>query len=206
MKTRSKVLLLALVAILLVVTTVFATLAYLTSEVETVTNTFTIGNISITLNEADVDEYGKVIEGADRVQDNNYKLIPGHTYVKDPTVHVQPGSEASYLFAVVKDETADIQADTKVAAQIVANGWTAFEDTAAAAAGYAVYYKEAAAVAENVDAVDYVIFNNLTIGDEANVASYADAKIVVKAAAIQKDGIEDVATAWAELEGKFAII
>ena len=60
-------------------------------------------------------------------KENASKLIPGHTYIKDPTVHVTAGSEDSWLFVKVVDEIADIEADTTVAAQMTANGWTAVE-------------------------------------------------------------------------------
>ena len=53
MKTRSKALVLTLCAVLLVVATVMGTMAYLTST-DTVTNTFTVGKVAITLDEAKV--------------------------------------------------------------------------------------------------------------------------------------------------------
>lgn len=102
MKTRNKVLLLALVAILLVVTTVFATLAYLTSETAEITNTFTVGNVSITMDETDLNEDGEDA-GSRSPNGNTYKLISGKTYIKDPTIHVGNKSEDSYLFVKVKN-------------------------------------------------------------------------------------------------------
>lgn len=83
-------------ALLLVSLSVGATLAYLTST-DTVVNTFTVGKVNITLDEAKVDEYGKAVEPAERVHENKYKLMPGHEYTKDPTVHVQQGSEPAYV-------------------------------------------------------------------------------------------------------------
>ena len=96
MKTKTKALLLSLCAVLLVAATVFTTVAYLTSK-DAVKNTFTIGKVNIKLDEANVDEGGNVIEGADRVKENSYKLLPGHTYTKDPTVTVLKGSEEAYV-------------------------------------------------------------------------------------------------------------
>ncbi len=96
MKTRNKVLLLTLCAVMLVVGSVMGTLAYLTST-QTVNNTFTVGKVVIDLDEAKVNEYGVAVENAERVKENTYKLIPGHTYVKDPTVTVKGGSEESYI-------------------------------------------------------------------------------------------------------------
>lgn len=99
MKTRTKALLLVMSALLLVVSTVFATMAFLTSKDE-VKNTFTVGKVAITLDETDVDIYGEE-EGTERVKANEYKLLPGHTYIKDPTVHVKANSEESYIRMIV---------------------------------------------------------------------------------------------------------
>ena len=96
MKTRSKALLLTLCAVLLVAASVLGTMAYLTST-DSVENTFTVGSVAITLDEAKVDENGTPVEGAARVKSNEYKLMPGHTYTKDPTVTVEKGSESSYV-------------------------------------------------------------------------------------------------------------
>lgn len=91
MKTKSKALLLTLCAVLLVAASVLGTMAYLTST-DTVTNTFTVGKVEIKLDETDVTN-----PTGPRVQANSYKLMPGTTYTKDPTVTVLNGSEASYV-------------------------------------------------------------------------------------------------------------
>lgn len=96
MKTRSKALLLTLCAVLLVTASVLGTLAFLTSTDE-VKNTFTVGSVNITLDEAKVKTDGTPVEGAARVKANEYHLLPGHTYTKDPTVTVKDGSESSYV-------------------------------------------------------------------------------------------------------------
>ena len=91
MKTKSKALLLTLCAVLLVAASVLGTMAYLTST-DTVTNTFTVGKVEIKLDETDVTN-----PTGPRVQANSYKLMPGNTYTKDPTVTVKAGSEESYV-------------------------------------------------------------------------------------------------------------
>lgn len=96
MKTKSKALLLTLCAVLLVAASVLGTMAYLTSSAE-VENTFTIGKVEIKLDEAKVTADGIPVEGAARVTANSYKLMPGTTYTKDPTVTVKAGSEESYV-------------------------------------------------------------------------------------------------------------
>ena len=91
MKTKSKALLLTLCAVLLVAASVLGTMAYLTST-DTVTNTFTVGKVEIKLDETDVTN-----PNGPRVKANSYKLMPGTTYTKDPTVTVKAGSEESYV-------------------------------------------------------------------------------------------------------------
>lgn len=95
MKNKSKALLMTLCAVLLVAASVLGTMAYLTSTDE-VENTFTVGNVKITLDEAKVNADGTV-NGNERVKGNEYKLMPGHTYVKDPTVTVKAPSVDSYV-------------------------------------------------------------------------------------------------------------
>ena len=95
MKTKSKALLLTLCAVLLVAASLLGTMAYLTSS-DNATNTFTVGKVSIKLDEAQVDELGNVVSNS-RVQANEYKLMPSRTYTKDPTVTVLNGSDAAYV-------------------------------------------------------------------------------------------------------------
>lgn len=100
MKKMKKVLALAACAVLLVTASVMGTLAYLTSQ-DTVENTFTVGNVQINLFESIVNEMGEKTGG--RTEDGNkYHLLPGHTYSKDPTVHILEGSESSYVRMLVK--------------------------------------------------------------------------------------------------------
>ena len=110
MKKTRKILAMAACAILLVCISVGATVAYLTST-DTVTNTFTVGQVKITLDEAKVNADGKPVNkdgtgvtdlsAAERVDANSYKLMPGHVYTKDPTVTVKAGSEESYVRMLV---------------------------------------------------------------------------------------------------------
>lgn len=100
-KTKTKALLMSLCAVLLVAASVLGTMAYLTDSKD-VKNTFTVGNVAIKLDEAKVDEKGNLVKNqddtlADRVTQNEYKLLPNHTYVKDPTVTVLKPSVASYV-------------------------------------------------------------------------------------------------------------
>ena len=91
-----KKLMTVLALVLVIAMSVAGTYAYLTSQ-DTVTNTFTVGNVAIKLDEAKVDANGVAVTPAERVKANSYKLLPGHTYAKDPTVTVLKGSESSYV-------------------------------------------------------------------------------------------------------------
>ena len=189
MKSKKKVFMTVLCAAALVVASVLGTMAFLTSK-DKVNNTFTVGNVAITLDEAKVTDAGNPVEGADRVKANIYKLIPGHEYTKDPTVHVTANSEDSWVFIKVEDGLAAIEDDTTVADQITGNGWTALDDVAG------VYYKE---YSSSTAATDLVVFETFKVKGDADVAQYANAKIDVTAYAIQKDGFTTPAAAWAEV-------
>lgn len=110
-KTKTKALLMSLCAVLLVAASVLGTMAYLTDSKD-VKNTFTVGNVAIKLDEAKVDDMGNLVKNQDgtlvnRVTENDYKLLPGHTYVKDPTVTVLTPSVASYVRMKVTFNNAD---------------------------------------------------------------------------------------------------
>lgn len=189
MKTARKALMLILCAALLVSATVMGTLAYLTSTTEVVKNTFTVGKVAITLDETDVDLYG-VKDGETRVTKNDYKLIPGHTYVKDPIVHVAAGSEKCWLFVKVTDDITAIQDATKVADQMNAKGWTAVTGTNGV-------YAYANIVDASTIARDVAVFDNFKVLGTADVAAYANKTITVQAYAVQADGFDTAAAAWA---------
>lgn len=103
-----------MLVVLVSAVSVLGTLAYLTAS-DSVTNTFTVGKVAITLDEARVNEAGQPVKqnketgdwevcdlkDAPRIDQNNYKLLPGHTYVKDPTIHVDGSSEDCYIRATV---------------------------------------------------------------------------------------------------------
>lgn len=105
MKTKRKALLLTLCAVLLVTASVLGTLAYLT-DTEAVTNTFAVGRVGLSLDEAKVDQMGtpdgdKRWTPTTEDPEQEYYLLPGHTYTKDPTVTVDAGSEESFVRMIV---------------------------------------------------------------------------------------------------------
>ena len=104
MKKKSLALVLALAMI--VVCVVGGTLAWLIATTGSVTNTFTYGDIDITLAES---------------ENLDLKMIPGYTIAKDPKVTVLAGSEKCYLFVKV-DKSANFD---KFMTYDMAADWTA---------------------------------------------------------------------------------
>ena len=197
MKKFVKPLVIAICAVLLVAGSVAGTLAYLTATSE-VTNTFTVGNITIALDEAKVDEYGAEVTPASRVKDeNSYKLVPGRTYKKDPTIHVTKGSEACYLFVRIENNIADVVTTDSVAAQLTANGWTLLADN--------VYYHGVVDASTALTDVDVAVFESFTVDAEAESEDIADCNgktIVVTAYAVQSHGFDNATAAWNGTFGK----
>lgn len=75
------------------------TLAWLVSASEPVVNTFTYGDINISLAETDTGD------GDNDEYTNKYKMMPGATIAKDPVVTVAEGSEACWLFVKLDKST-----------------------------------------------------------------------------------------------------
>ena len=176
---------------------VAGTLAYLTSS-DSVENTFTVGKVAITLDEAPVGADGQETDGV-RVKENSYKLMPGHEYDKDPTVHFKAGSEASYLFVKVENNIAGAESTEEgyknIATQITENEWIPLTGEEG------VYYQGVAANTSDED-IDYPVFEGFTVsGDLTNdgLAAFNNKTVTVTAYAIQADGFNEAADAWAEL-------
>lgn len=210
MKTKKKALLLSFCAVLLVAASVLGTMAFLTSQ-DAVLNTFTVGNVKINLDEADVTPDGTPIPDADRVKENDYKLMPGHSYTKDPTVTVLEGSEESYIKVEVTinklRETygeGNLFGDlTKIFTGYDATKWIARGSHAdwgeANNRTYTFYYYKTVEALDD-DVVLEPIFTGIDIpGDVSNelLAKLDGLNISVKAYAIQADGFTDAADAWA---------
>ncbi|MBO5340791.1 MAG: hypothetical protein J6A62_07325 [Oscillospiraceae bacterium] len=203
MKTRSKALLLSLCAVLLVAASVLGTMAYLTDS-EAVTNTFTVGQVHLTLDEADVKPDGTK-DGDERVQENTYHLIPGRTYIKDPTIYVSDDSEDCYLFVKVENGIAAIE--TKETGKTIADQMTELNWVKVDGVNDLYVLVNGS---ENPYAVskgaNVVVFENFTIdGDKVvnvpdgetvpegkvDLSAYASATVKVTAYAVQAAGFEN---------------
>lgn len=168
-----------------------ATFAWLTATSDTVTNTFTYGDINIDLAETTGD---------------SYKIIPGVNIAKDPKVTVEAGSEACWLFVKVEEEnwpefTYGDNKARKVSYDI-ADGWAKGNGTDIPTN---VYYRE---VAANDAAQEFPVLkdNKITVSDtltkiEIKGISTTTPKLSITAYAIQKDGMDTAAKAWAAIPG-----
>lgn len=171
-----------------------ATFAWLTAKTDPVVNTFTYGDINITLAEN---------TGSD------YKIIPGVAIEKDPLVTVLAKSEACWLFVKVDEENwpeltyvnKDGEAVRKVSYDI-ADGWTKGDGTNIPAN---VYYREVAANAANQE-FPVLKDNKITVSDtltkiDINEKLTGTPKLSITAYAIQKDGMDSAVKAWAAIPG-----
>lgn len=122
---KAVVFLMALV--LLIGCGVGGTLAWLMDKTEAVTNTFTVGDVTLTLKESPITittdgtvTYGTPVENVS----NQYHALPGATYKKDPVVTLDANSEKCYLF-VKFEYTNDAGTYYTYASNLnTDNGWT----------------------------------------------------------------------------------
>ena len=115
MKCSKKAVALTLASVMLIGGVGGNTLAWLLDNGGKVTNTFVESNINITLTETDTDTTATGIQ-------HNYKMIPGWTIPKDPTVTVEAGSEDCWVFVKITESTTP-KLDTYISYGIE-SGWS----------------------------------------------------------------------------------
>ncbi len=187
MKKIAKVMAVMLCMALLVCGGIFGTLAYLTSQTPTLTNRFTVGNVSISLSECLVDGNGKKL-GESRIQTTQeYKLVPGGVYDKDPTIHVNYGSEKCFLYARINNEIGADKADeTKESTvqQLTRFGWVKLDVDTGKTTETIWYYEEYGEAGK-----DYILFEKIYIDPSLTDMSELDGKkIEITAYAVQTEG------------------
>ena len=183
MKKGGKVLLTVLSAAALVVTSVIGTIAYFTDS-ENVVNTFTVGRVELSLDETIVDTNGRPsVIGQRAPEGNQYHLIPGQEYTKDPIVHVSSNSENCYVYVTVKNAISEIEwndgGDYKtIADQMKQNGWSELKNDGANVFedGMQVWVYAGEEIIDNVlpkDATDkdLEVFNKFKIDGDGVVGS-----------------------------------
>lgn len=205
-----KKLMTVLALVLVVAMSVAGTYAYLTSA-DKVVNTFTVGNVQIKLDEAKANPDGSLYDnGVTRVDANSYKLLPGHTYNKDPMVTVLKGSESSYVKMTVTFSKAAaldaIFAPDGANMTSIFNGYDSTnwelknvtKDTEKDTRTYEFWYKAPVAALDADVALD-PLFDSITVPgtiDNDQLKTIKGMTITVNAYAIQADGFEDAADAW----------
>lgn len=172
---KKKTLALVLALTLLVAGVVGGTLAWLTDQTAEVKNTFTVGDINIGLTETTTD----------------YKMVPGNTIAKDPTVTVKAESEACWLFVKVTESE---NLDTFIT-YAIAEGWTKLQD--------GVYYREVSASDADqtfpVLAGNAVTVNSDVTKEMLTAKDFASPTLTFKAYAVQKDNVASASDAWAKV-------
>ena len=186
----TKVFLSLLALVLVVGCAVGGTIAWLTAKTEPVVNTFTYGKININLGES---------------TGNAYTIIPGVNISKDPKVTVKAGSEACWLFVKVEEKGTFVNGKVTYSVKTGEGNWTSLPGESG------VYYREVNAVTADTDfyvlAGDttypngvVTVSENLTKEEVNSVTTENQPKLIFTAYAVQKDGINTAADAWAKVK------
>ena len=189
--TKTLVALLSLV--LLLGCSLSGTLAWLADKTDPVTNTFTVGDVNIELDETTGTEY---------------KIVPGVNIAKDPKVTVKADSEACWLFVKVDEanwpEFKESDGTTRKVKYAIADGWDALEGETG------VYYRQVGASdsaqkfyvlageGEGVYANGMVtVSSTLTKSEVQGIGTGENAPtLTFTAYAVQQEGVDTPQEAW----------
>lgn len=178
MPRKKKLIITITAAVLMLLVSVGLTLAYIVTSSQPVINTFTVGNVAISLSETTGD---------------TYPLLPGITLEKDPTLTVHTGSEACWVFFTI-DEPADLP---HFISYEIAEGWTLLEE------GHTnVYYRQVNATYKD-ESFPLIKDDTVQVYDtvtEEDLAGLHEQKILnFTGYAIQRNGMTTVHDAWHQL-------
>ena len=181
-----RIVLTALLVVLVAALSIGGTVAWLTATSDPVVNTFTVGDINITLSET---------------TGNSYKIIPGVDIAKDPKVTVLSGSEDCWLFVKVEETAWPTPRETDGTRKVkytIANGWTKLTGVEGV---NDVYYRQVSASTSNTEfsvlANDKVSVSENLTKSEANLITTP--KLTFTAYAVQQDGVATAADAWGKV-------
>ena len=164
------------------------TVAWLVSKSESSVSTFTLGDINIKL--------------TGESESQPLKIIPGVEITRSLKVTVEANSEACWLFVKVEGtnwpDFMEANGTARKVSYSVAgegDGWIALNDHPG------VYYREVsptdeAGVAYDVNCV-VTVSKELTKAEVNSIAAGTQPQLSFTAYAVQRDGIDDVAAAWA---------
>ena len=178
---------------LVLCTVIGGTLAWLVTETDPVVNTFTYGDINITLKETDTNK-----DGDNDPNTNTYPMVPGHTITKDPKVTFKANSEDAWLFVKLQ-KTANFDDFMTYA---MADGWTKLDNVDG------VYYREVSKAAQDAE---FTVIKDDTVTvkgevtkemlnalDKGGASNYP--KLIVTAYAVQcESNVASAADAWAKI-------
>lgn len=176
--------LVALLAFVLVIgCSLGGTLAWLTDKTKAVTNTFTVGDINITLTETE----------------REYKILPGVDIPKDPKVTVLKDSEACWLFVKVDEVNWPnfMDGENRKVNYSIAEGWALLDEEKHPG----VYYREVnAETAKDGETYGVLLNDEVTVSEnltktEVNSIT-TNPQLTFTAYAVQKEGVNTAAEAW----------
>lgn len=169
------------------------TMAYLTATTGPVVNTFTIGNVGLELKETK----GDLVDGK-----HQFKMVPGNTIDKDPTVTVTAGSEDCWLFVKLV-KSANFDNYLTYAVDTSEGAWTALDGHPG------VYYREVKQ-ADTVKSFSVLKDDRVQVNTDVEnfqettqTPAFVAPTLTISAAAIQQANIADAKTAYTNLPDAF---
>ena len=199
-RVSARVLALVLTLVLVFGGVVGGTVAWLIATPDPVVNTFTYGDIDITLEETNTN-----LDGDSNPNTNDYKMMPGEKITKDPVVTVKAGSEDMWLF-VKLEKSANFD---EFMEYTVDSNWAELAGVAG------VYYRHiTAAEVKDADLKAHVLaddtvtvketvtkemLNALDESDGVAIANPTYPTLTVTAYAVQYAGNPTAADAWAKV-------
>ena len=214
---KKKILALSMCIALAAIAIVGASLAYFT-DTKTATNTFTMGDVKIKLDETNVND-----PQGDRVTSNAYNVYPGAVVTKDPIVH-NVGKNGAYIRATVNvsnwmnlvsayypdfKETFPndgYKAALNLLVGDLGEGWSVVDVVAGDVMTIGQFDAKFILKYDGVLAADAdttAMFQTVTIPagiDNANADSFDEVKVVAQA--IQADGFDTWEDAFAAFDGQ----
>lgn len=180
----SKTFALVVVMMLVIGCTIGGTIAWLTATSGPVTNTFTVGDINITLAET---------------TESSFKIVPGGTSAKDPTVTVKANSENCYVYVTV-DNTVRLGGTIVATPNISDADWLVVQT-----AGSKTLYRYKEIVSLKAADQKLPVFTSVAYSDsitKSDINTLNGTKIIINAFAHQSDNAaqnvaDSAAIAWA---------
>lgn len=178
---KKKIVSLVLVFALALALGIGGTVAWLTAQSDIVTNTFVVGDINLSLAET---------------TEKNFKIVPGGTDTKDPTLTVKEGSEECFVYVCVEN---NVKKDDEIVAtpNIVEADWSAIGTS-----GNKTLYRYKATVNALEKEVELPVFTQVSYDsriEKADIEALKDKTIVIQGYAHQSaNTTQDVADAAAK--------